>query len=94
MKKEIITQAVSWLARYFDTTNPNLENFAKDFRVDTGDMTIENGILHISWKMHGQIVHFFYNLNTGELQANNYLSKAINGNTFFINDENCNPKRT
>jgi hypothetical protein len=36
--------------------------------------------------MYGQIVHFFYNLETGEIQANDYLYKVMEAQSFFIND--------
>jgi hypothetical protein len=36
--------------------------------------------------MHGQTVHFFYNLQTGELQANDYLYKVVQAESFLIND--------
>jgi len=85
-KQLIITQAIAGLASYFDTDTSAKDNYARDFDLSTWDMTIENNILHISWQMHGQIVHFFYNLQTGELQANDYLYKVMKAESFLIND--------
>lgn len=86
-KQLIITQAIAGLARYFDTTTGPTENYASDFDLTKEwNISIENNVLHISWQMHGQIVHFFYNLQTGELQANDYLYKVIKAESFLIND--------
>lgn len=86
-KQLIITQAIAWLANYFDTTTGLTENYASNFDLTKEwNISIENNVLHISWQMHGQIVHFFYNLQTGELQANDYLYKVMKAESFLINN--------
>lgn len=86
-KQLIITEAIAGLASYFDTTTGQTENYASDFDLTKEwNISIEENILHISWQMHGQIVHFFYNLQTGELQANDYLYKVMKAESFLIND--------
>lgn len=86
VKQLVITQALAGLASYFDTTTSPTDNYARDFNLNTWNISIENDTIHISWKMHGQIVHFFYNLQTGELQANDYLYKVMKAESFLIND--------
>lgn len=87
LQKQVMLQAVNGLVNYFDTTTSPQSNYASDFDLsDNGNIDIENNMLHISGKMDGQIVHFFYNLETGELQANDYLYKVMREDTFHIND--------
>ena len=86
-KESVVHGAIRWLAQYFDSRNIRWENYARDFKLDTNNnISIDNNILHINGTMHGQIVHFFYNLETGELEANDYIHHLYQGDVFAIND--------
>ena len=83
----VVHGAIGGLAQYFDSRNIRWENYARDFKLDTNNnISIDNNILHINGKMHGQIVHFFYNLETGVLEANDYIHHLYQGDVFAVND--------
>ena len=94
IKQRVMGTCITGLARYFDTTTINQDNFADDFDINTQDgFQVKKGeainetnddILYINGNMHGNTIGFYYNLTNPEaqLQSDDFLHFDERSETF------------
>ncbi len=95
IKQRVMGTCITGLAKYFDTTTMNKENFASDFDINTQDgFNIQKGaakdnersddILYINWNIKGNSVGFYYNLTNedAQLKSDDFLHLDKKSNAF------------
>lgn len=99
IKQRTLWACITGLARYFDTTTMNKDNFAKDFDIDTqkgfqiqkGESINEqdNDILYINGKIQGNDIGFYYNLSNpdAQLQSDDFLHFDKITETFLLDEK-------
>lgn len=76
IKQRVLGSCITGLAKYFDTTTINQDNFADNFDINTQKwFDIENDVLTIKGDIKGNNVGFYYNLTNPEaqLQSDDFL---------------------
>ena len=97
IKQRVMGSCISWLAKYFDTTTVNKDNFADDFDISTQDgFTMQKGeksdneqdddVLYINGDINGNSVGFYYNLTNpdAQLKSDDFLNFDEKTNTFAL----------
>ncbi len=84
-KQRVLWSCITGLAKYFDTSTINKENFANDFDIDTqegfhiqkgtGESETNDDILYINGHINGNSIGFYYNLTNpdAQLQSDDFL---------------------
>ncbi len=88
-KERIMTNCFQALASYFDNTTPNMENFADDFKMDINqDISFdrERKEINMQWTINWNHVWLHYNMNTWELEMDDFMSykNEKNGWTYVM----------
>ena len=74
-KEKIMTNCFQALANYFDNTTPNMENFAKDFKMDINqDISFDGKTIYMQWSINWNHVWLYYNLETWEMKMDDFMS--------------------
>ncbi|MFA6256214.1 MAG: hypothetical protein WC606_03440, partial [Candidatus Absconditabacterales bacterium] len=76
IKQRVMGSCITGLAKYFDTTTINQDNFSNDFDINTQEgFTIKDDILAIKGDIKGNRVGFYYNLTDpdAQLQSDDFL---------------------
>ncbi len=100
-KQRVLGSCITGLAKYFDTTTINQQNFADDFDINTQNgFDIQKGrktyneqwddILSIKGNINGNTIGFHYNLDNpdAELKSDDSLSLDTISNVFSLGIEN------
>jgi hypothetical protein len=98
-KQRVLGSCITGLAKYFDTSTVNEDNFASDFDINTQDgFSIDKGdpadgedgndILYINGNIKGNSVGFYYNLDNpdAELKSDDFLSFDDVTNSFAFKE--------
>ncbi|EKD25089.1 MAG: hypothetical protein ACD_80C00120G0008, partial [uncultured bacterium (gcode 4)] len=88
IKTKAVGALVKNIGQYFQVKNYQQEDFAKDFDIDTKNgITFDGKILRLSWSMEGKEIGFDYDMETGEITADDFVHYNQKDKTFYINKD-------
>ena len=93
IKERIVSNCVKSVASIFNQTTENMENFAKDFKIDSKNwinFDAENQEIYIKWDINWKHVGIYYNIQTWVVEMDDFMwyDTDENGWTYMIWKEN------
>ncbi len=93
IKERIISNCVKSVSNIFNQTTENMENFAKDFKIDTDswvNFNSENQEVYIKWNINWKHVWLYYNISTWIVEMDDFMWYDSNENwwTYIMWKEN------